>query len=136
MIASLANADTETSFELIDSGVTRSGLKSRREIKYVLPRMDVGKLRSLLETNCRRLIHNERVSVVRSIYFDDVRLSACRANLDGLGIRRKLRLRWYDSLRPGTDFFLEVKWRNDRVTGKHRLQLHAGSTIAKVAVNF
>ena len=130
MIASLANAETATSFKLVDSGVTRSDLTSRREIKYAFPRMDVGKLRGLLETNCRRLIHNDRVSVVRSIYFDDVRLSACHANLDGLGIRRKLRLRWYDSPRPETDFFLEVKWRENRITGKHRLQLHAESTIA------
>ena len=100
MIANLAKTDATTSFELIDAGTTRSDLASRREVKYAIPQMDVGKLRNLLQTNCRRLIHNDRVSVVRSIYFDDARLSACHANLDGLGMRRKLRLRWYDSLKP------------------------------------
>ncbi len=124
---SLANT---TSFNLIDTGELRSDLVRRREIKYTIEGMDVGRLRRLLEINCRRLIYNEPVSVVRSIYFDDVRLSACRANLDGLGNRQKLRLRWYDSLRPGTDFFLEIKWRNNLVTGKHRLQIQSDRPIA------
>jgi hypothetical protein len=130
LIESLAKVKSVTSFQLIDSGTSRSDLASRREIKYAFSQMDVVKLRRLLEANCRRLIHNDRVSVVRSIYFDDARLSACHANLDGLGDRRKLRLRWYDSLTPGTDFFFELKWRDNRVTGKHRLQLRSEKPIA------
>jgi hypothetical protein len=118
---------------VIGADSTRVDLARRREIKYAFPRMDVGKLQRLLEANCRRLTHNDLVSVVRSIYFDDVRLSACRANLDGLGVRRKLRLRWYDSLEPGTNFFFEIKWRNDRVTGKHRLQLRSEQPLARMS---
>ncbi len=129
MIAGSISSKAQGSFELLDAGVTRSDLARRREIKYVLERTDVGKLRRLLETNCQRLIHNDAVSVVRSIYFDDFRLSACRANLDGLGTRRKLRLRWYDSLAPSTDFFFEIKWRDNRVTGKHRLHLRSSKAI-------
>jgi hypothetical protein len=121
-----------TTFELIDAGTSRSDLTRRREIKYALPQMDVVKLRRLLEANCRRLVHNNAVSVVRSIYFDDLKLSACRANLDGVGSRRKLRLRWYDSLEPGTDFFFEIKWRDDRITGKHRLQIRATEPLASL----
>ena len=101
-------------------------------MKFTLPDMDVGKLRVLLAANCRRLIHNNRVSVVRSVYFDDARLSACFANLDGMGLRRKMRIRWYDSLRPGTDFFLEIKWRDKRVTGKHRLQIKSATPLAEL----
>ena len=59
-------------------------------------------------------------------------LSACQANLDGLGMRRKVRLRWYDSLRPGTTFFFEIKWRHDRVTGKHRLQLESAEPLGEL----
>ncbi len=131
MIASTDNTIAKP-FELIDVGTSRNDLTSRREIKYAFPQMDVGKLRRLLETNCRRLIHNNSVSVVRSIYFDDVRLSACRANLDGLRSRRKLRLRWYDSLKPGTDFFFEIKWRDNRITGKHRLQIRAADALENI----
>ncbi len=120
-------------FELIDSGTAQSDLTGRRETKYALPHIDVGKLRRLLEGSCRRLIHNERVSVVRSIYFDDVQLSACRSNLNGLGNRQKLRLRWYDSLEPGQDFYFEVKWRNNRTTGKHRLQIRSDRPLVELS---
>lgn len=116
-------------FELIDDGESRSDLTVRRETKFPIDIADISLVRSLLQTNSRRLIHNEPVSTVRSIYFDDARLSACHANLDGMGLRRKLRLRWYDQLLPSRDLFLEVKWRNNRVTGKHRLQLRANREI-------
>lgn len=124
--------ETATSFRVIDTGESRKDLTSRREVKYTIQGMDAGRLRRLLETNCHRLIHNNPVSVVRSIYFDDARLSACRANLDGLGLRNKLRLRWYDTPRPTTDFFLEIKWRNNLVTGKHRLQIKADEPISEM----
>ena len=133
MVAGLANTNSAAGFELIDVGQSRRDLSRRREIKYALPQMDVGKLRRLLETNCRRLVHGGQVSLVRSIYFDDPGLSACRANLDGLSVRRKLRLRWYDSLDPETDFWFEVKWRENRITGKHRLQLRSAKKLAKLS---
>ena len=128
------NRDPETdtgrrAFKIIGSQTTRSDLASRREVKFVVPGTDLGKLRSILDANCRRLVHNDRISTVRSIYFDDVRLSACQANLAGVGKRQKLRLRWYDSLEPGAGFFFEIKWRDNRVTGKHRLQLRAATPL-------
>lgn len=110
---------------VVDEGSSRSDLATRREVKYLLPKADVAKLRRLLDGNCRRLIHNHRISTVRSIYFDDLRLSACRANLLGLSRRQKVRLRWYDSLLPDQRAFFEIKWRTNRVTGKHRLELEA-----------
>lgn len=134
MIADLSNVrKLATPFELVDAGSARSDLASRREIKYAFSHVDTGKLRNLLAVNCRRLVHAGDVSVVRSIYFDDARFSACRANLDGAGKRRKLRLRWYDSLVPSTEFYLEVKWRANRVTGKHRVQLRAESPLADMS---
>lgn len=117
---------------LVDGGSTRSDLAERKEIKYALSDADVDKLRQLFEMNCRRRVYHEAVSTVRSVYFDDARLSACQDNLDGLGIRRKVRLRWYDSLRPGTTFFFEVKWRRGRVTGKHRMELEADRPLGEL----
>src|SRR3990172_5597702 len=87
---------------LVDCGSTRSDLATRKETKYAFSHADVGKLRKLFEMNCHRRVYHEAVSTVRSIYFDDARLSACQDNLDGFGLRRKVRLRWYDSLRPET----------------------------------
>ena len=114
-----------TPFTVVDQTSQRQDLARRKEVKYAIVGADAGKLRSHLSINCRRQVHNGPVSTVRSIYFDDARLSACQANLDGVGIRNKLRLRWYDTLRPRRDAFLEIKWRDNRVTGKHRMQLQS-----------
>ena len=122
----------QPAFKILGSQTTRSDLASRREVKFTLPRADLGKLRTVLGGNCRRLIHNEAVSTVRSIYFDDFGLPACRANLAGIGKRQKLRLRWYDSLNPGTSFFFEIKWRENRITGKHRMQLQGSQPLASM----
>jgi VTC domain len=121
------------SFQLIDDGLSRTDLAERRETKFTFDRHDLVAVRKLLESNSRRLVHNQPVSTVRSLYLDDARLSACHANLDGLGLRRKLRLRWYDQLLPGSDLFLEVKWRNNRVTGKHRFQVRASEPVGEQA---
>lgn len=110
-------------FESWDEGTSRMDLAVRKEMKYTFDAADTDKLRQVLQQRCRRVVHNEPVSMVRSIYFDDPAFSACRANLDGLGVRTKVRLRWYDSLRPQKKAFLEIKWRDNRTTGKHRLHL-------------
>jgi len=120
-------------FDLVGEDTTRKDLAVRRETKYLLPHADIGKLRSLLKGNTRRLVHNEPVSTVRSIYFDDALLSDCQANLDGISHRKKVRLRWYDSLRPREVLFFEIKWRNNRVTGKHRLELRSQQNLGTLS---
>lgn len=131
MIAECSDRSPLTSFEIIDAE-TREDLVSRREVKYAIENVDVGKLRQLLDGNCNRLVHNHPISRVRSIYFDDAQLSACRANLNGLSARRKFRMRWYDTLQPLNDFFFEIKWRDNRVTGKHRLQLRSETPLSQL----
>jgi hypothetical protein len=113
-------------------GPERPDLARRRELKYLLTGVDLEKVRRVLAVNCRPLVHRHPVSIVRSLYFDDMHLSACRANLEGLAHRQKLRLRWYDALTPGPDLFLELKWRANRITGKHRLPLQARVPIGEM----
>ena len=55
----------------------------RREVKFALPNADAGKLRSILDVNCRRVSYGRPTSRVCSIYFDDVALSACPATRSG-----------------------------------------------------
>jgi hypothetical protein len=121
--------DQHSAFRLVEGYGLRADLVSRQEIKFVAAHPDVATIRKILESNGRRLVHNEPVSTVRSIYFDDVRLSSCHDNMAGIGRRRKLRLRWYDSLAPKRDVFLEIKWRNNRITGKHRHALQAQRSL-------
>lgn len=118
---------------LIDESEARRDLAERRETKFVFENVDVSTIRSFLQGNTKRQVHNEPVSTVRSIYFDNVQMSACHANLDGLGVRRKLRLRWYDQPRPGKECYLEIKWRDNRVTGKHRLRIKSETPIGEMS---
>ena len=115
--------------QVVGNESTRSDLASRREVKFTFPFADAGKLRQLLTVNGRRVVHQGPISEVRSIYFDSPQFSACRANLSGVSQRRKTRLRWYDSLAPGEDAYFEIKWRENQMTGKHRLQMQASSPL-------
>ena len=108
-----------------DEGEQRSDLRKRTESKFVMPGADIEKIRQILLNRSQRQIHSDTISTVRSLYFDDPRFSACYANLEGLDNRRKVRVRWYDSLLPQHEFFFEVKWRENKLTGKHRLRLHS-----------
>jgi len=126
MVASL-------SITMLDDGASRTDLIARREVKYVFTRHDVATLRHFLLRSCRRIVYAGEVSIVRSIYFDDPDLGTCRANLDGIGLRHKTRLRWYDHEQPTDRFFLEVKWRHHRLVGKHRLQLASNVPPAEVS---
>jgi len=97
-----------------------SSERERIEVKFALPRADLGKLETILEVNCRRVSYRNRTSRVVSLYFDDHRLSACRENVEGSSGRAKLRLRWYDDPFPRGQAFLEIKRRRGRATSKER----------------
>ncbi len=101
----------------------RSSESERTEVKFALPRADLGKLETILSVNCRRVSYRNLTSRVASLYFDDCRLSACHENLDGFSQRAKLRLRWYDTPFPRGEVFLEVKRRRGRATSKERHRL-------------
>lgn len=107
--------------------------RARNEIKFAIRNPDLGSLRKLLESRGKRLCFNEHVSTVRSVYFDDWQLSACQANLNGVGDRQKLRLRWYDSILPQNKIVLEIKWRRHRATGKHRLHLQTNVPASELS---
>ncbi len=115
--------------EVTELDSDRPDLALRREVKYTFQQPDLGALRRLLLGYGSRRVYHRQVSVVRSVYFDDARFSACWANIEGIGRRTKLRLRWYDSPLPCHDAFLEAKWRTNRTTGKHRLRIRCGEPL-------
>ena len=67
-----------------------------------------------------------------SLYFDDARLSAYRENLDGVGRRVKVRLRWYDERDRKGRFHFEIKRRTDLTTGKDRLEIHSRAALSSL----
>jgi hypothetical protein len=94
--------------------------KLRHEIKFEYLNTDISKIDTILGINCQRVIHMGNESIVNSIYFDDVSLTSLRQNLDGIGMRIKLRLRWYDSDLPEKNAFFEVKRRTNTIVRKDR----------------
>jgi hypothetical protein len=106
----------------------------RNELKFALPRADLGKLEAILEVNCRRVSYRNRTSRVASLYFDDPNLGACRENLDGTSRRSKLRLRWYDDPFPRDELFFEIKKRRGRATTKERHPLSLAAPLESVTV--
>jgi len=111
----------EMDFE--QNAVQRSDLKKRSEIKFRFAHQDLPRLRAFLTNTCRKQQFCKGSSTVHSVYFDTPGLECCQANLSGISERNKLRVRWYDSDRPVDHFFLELKWRRNRATGKHRFKV-------------
>jgi hypothetical protein len=106
----------------------------RTELKFALPRADLGKLERILEVNCRRVSYRGRTSRVTSLYFDDARLSACRENVDGSSRRSKVRLRWYDAPFPSEALFFEIKRRRGQSTSKERISLPLSRPLDQAAL--
>ena len=111
---------------------TRPDLEERVESKYVHRGADIPSLRQALLRTCRPIRYAGKVSTVYSLSFDDPALSACHANLMGIGLRHKSRLRWYDDPTAAGGFYFETKWRRHRVTGKRRTRFDAEQTLDSV----
>lgn len=111
------------------AGAARPDLAERLEHKFAFRAHDLAALRDTLRAHCRPIVYAGPVSRVHSVYFDDAELGACRANLDGVGVRQKTRLRWYDAELPGDRFQLEIKWRRHQATGKHRFAFVGGELL-------
>ena len=99
----------------------------RREVKFALPSGDAQTLGSVLEANCRRVQYGGASSLVKSIYFDDFQMSAYSESLDGVGIRAKVRLRWYGD--DERSLFFEVKRRIGRAVEKVRVPIDSDSDL-------
>ena len=135
-MASAAHTKAETAgFRLLDDvqrGEEPGPIQYRSEIKFLLPYADMGKLRSILEVNCRRICYSGPVSLVNSIYFDDAGLSAYRESVEGNGRRAKVRLRWYGSENTDGRFHFEVKRRSDIAVGKERLAIASQNPLSRL----
>lgn len=95
----------------------------RHEVKFEYINADIRKLVAICEVNNKCLAYAGKESIVNSIYFDDHNLNFLRENLAGIGMRTKLRLRWYDSDLPEKKFYFEVKRRINDIITKDRFPI-------------
>ncbi|MEZ6005441.1 MAG: polyphosphate polymerase domain-containing protein [Planctomycetota bacterium] len=111
---------------------------SRFEFKYLLP----AKLRAEVESELSHFVEfdpfvegrPDHRYLVRSLYWDDRRLSAFRDKIDGVMVRSKFRIRTYttDPDEP-VPRFLEIKGRNNNLVVKHRTPVDIGTESSQVA---
>jgi len=96
----------------------------RLEYKYVVPKSRVDDLRAALAPYVRHDEHcsarPEKQYTVRSIYYDTRRFSCYGEKLDGFRLKKKLRIRGYDSERPDNIVFLEIKRKQEDFISKSR----------------
>jgi SPX domain protein involved in polyphosphate accumulation len=108
------------------------GQFERKEFKYYVPVEMLEPLRQRILTHmghdpfCQEL--PKQRYTVRSIYFDTRNLLFYFEKLDGLKIRKKLRVRTYNSSHPNSIAFLEIKRKIDSTIFKERAQVSLAET--------
>jgi hypothetical protein len=106
----------------------------RIERKFRMMGKDLGSVRRVLETNCSRIIHEDKVNTIHTLYFDDDAFSAYYENKDGIGRRWKARIRWYNKSTK-TGLFFEFKHRHNILSAKDRFELTLPESIYKISFN-
>lgn len=96
----------------------------RLEYKYLVPNEFLPRLRALIypfvEVDPYAARSGRHEYTVRSIYFDTINLDFYQDKVDGLDVRRKLRIRGYEEYREGDLVFLEIKRKKGATVFKHR----------------
>lgn len=99
----------------------------RLEYKFLVPANRIDDLRNsispfvLLDEYAAREVNNEYT--VHSIYFDTMKLDAYHDKLAGIKIRKKLRIRGYNSQDVNSITFLEIKRKYENHISKNRAPL-------------
>jgi len=109
----------------------------RLEYKFLVKNEDLNRLRKkiLPFVSMDEYIKEESGNdyTVRSIYFDSSHFNFYHEKIDGIKIRKKLRIRSYDNLTDNNLVFLEIKNKYDNFIGKNRapIQYHNLSNLLR-----
>lgn len=103
-------------------------MASRFEYKYLVPGHLLTRLRRELlpymEMDNFAKKHPAGEYTVRSIYYDTAQFTCYREKLEGLDVRRKFRIRGYDTLSDSSIIFLEIKRKQTNCISKNRAPLY------------
>lgn len=99
----------------------------RLEYKFLVNNNDLDRLRNkilpFVELDQYVNVENGNEYTVRSIYYDSNNFDFYHEKIDGIKIRKKLRIRGYDSPGSKSLVFLEIKNKYDNFIGKNRAPL-------------
>lgn len=99
----------------------------RQEFKYLVPVDRIPEIRERIQPFVIRDDHVRTRQyegyTVRSIYLDSPSLSEYHKKLAGVFLRKKLRIRGYNTQRPDSRVFLEIKHKKDNSISKNRAPL-------------
>lgn len=100
----------------------------RREFKYLVSNKYLDDIRNELlpyvELDKYASINNDHQYIVRSIYYDSFNLDYYREKIEGLKVRKKLRVRGYNNLQDNNIVFLEIKRKYENFIDKHRSKVY------------
>lgn len=103
-------------------------MNSRYEYKYLVPNSLIGKIREEISPFVKLDDYAKKQSIgqytVRSIYYDSPQFSCYKEKIDGIKIRKKYRIRGYNSLSEKSITFLEIKHKNTNCISKSRAPLY------------
>ncbi|MEM1271034.1 MAG: polyphosphate polymerase domain-containing protein [Bacteroidota bacterium] len=96
---------------------------NRTECKFLVPNRYLDEIRRMVQPFVEQDPYAARTGgtyTVRSIYYDTPHLSYYREKLEGLKMRKKLRIRGYNESKPDDLIFLEIKRRFNTPISKNR----------------
>ncbi len=100
----------------------------RREYKYLVPNKYLDDIRNemlpFVETDSFASACENNQYTVRSIYYDSPNLDFYHEKIEGLKIRKKLRIRGYNKFMDDSVVFLEIKRKRENFIDKHRSKLY------------
>ncbi len=99
----------------------------RREYKYLVPNHLIDDLRKevlpFVELDKFTLFRLQQEYTVRSIYYDNMNMEYYREKIDGIKMRKKIRIRGYNELGEKNIVFLEIKRKLENFIDKNRAQV-------------
>jgi hypothetical protein len=97
----------------------------RLEYKYLVRYSDLGALRAALKPYIEvdNVYNDVDEYTVRSIYFDTSKLKYYHEKIEGINIRKKLRIRGYNLQESESIIFLEIKRKHENYINKNRSPL-------------
>lgn len=98
----------------------------RREDKFIIPKEDIDDVKKIVGSHLPAYSHDPgaHYTLNRSIYFDSPGLTFLKQHLNGIGERRKIRIRtYYPDGVANHVYFIEIKSKDNGESTKTRVQL-------------